>query len=356
VFETVVVWEERVDGNAAIRYSPWKEHQLDRSYSLSHSLFSIQLSNDPLPFTSPFFRINVSSLVEPTRIMDISSFGIVVKKVHDIKGYDSTLYKSKRIWVPTHDVLIPVTLVYKQGISFPAPMVLYGYGSYETSIDLSVSASRISLLDRGVVYAIAHVRGGGECGREWYEKGKCHDKENTFYDYVAVAIYLIQKGWTTSNQLVGRGSSAGGMLMGAVMNVAPTLFKAMVAEVPFVDVLTTMLDKSLPLSISECEEWGNPEDEHTYSYIKRYSPYDNVKPIRYPHLYVTGGIHDTRVGFWEPLKWGLAIRDAHPKNEAYITINGTGHTGATQKKSQWEEEAEIITFILSETDPKKYEK
>ena len=348
VFEDVVIWEERVDGNAAVRYAPWGERLLEHSHLLSNPLFSIHISDDELPFRCPFFRINVSSLVEPTRVMDITPSGITVRKVDSIPNYDPSLYKSRKIWVPSDDVDIPVTLVFRGEQTYPSPMVLYGYGSYETCLDLEVSSSRLSLLDRGVIYAIAHVRGGGECGRHWYNQGRLENKENSFHDFISVARYLIKKGWTTADQLAIRGGSAGGMLMGAVANMAPDLFRTVVAEVPFVDVLTTMLDPELPLSIGEREEWGNPEDPNVYHRLKGYSPYDNIRRLPYPSVYITGGLHDSRVGYWEPMKWALALRDAHHHNRVYLHIEGAGHGGSTEKHHQWKDEAEILSFILSE--------
>ena len=241
----------------------------------------------------------------------------------------------------------------------PAPLLLYGYGSYEISIDPTFSSLRLSLLDRGIIFAIAHIRGGGEMGRSWYEMGRLAQKPTTFSDFVAVAHYLIDEGWTTPAQLAARGGSAGGLLMGAVMNLAPELFHAVVAEVPFVDVVTTMLDESLPLTAGEWEEWGDPDASATsYRTMKSYSPYDNVresndgKPVAYPHLYASGGLNDSRVGFWEPAKWVLRLRDANPDNQAVLkTEMGAGHGGPSGRYDAWRDEAQVLAWVLNEITP-----
>jgi len=253
--------------------------------------------------------------------------------------------------------LVEVDLDGELRATSPAPFLLYGYGSYEISIDPAFSSLRLSLLDRGVIFAIAHVRGGGEMGRSWYEMGKLAQKPTTFSDFVSVARFLVERGWTSPAQLAARGGSAGGLLMGAVMNLAPELFRCVVAEVPFVDALTTMLDDSLPLTIGEWEEWGNPDaSPSAYRTMKSYSPYDNVRatnddgtPRVYPHVFAAGGLNDSRVGFWEPAKWVLKLRDANPKNVAYLkTEMGAGHGGPSGRYDAWRDEAQVLAFILSE--------
>lgn len=347
VFDTMVVWEVRHNGNASVRYAPWES--LEQSVLLHDSVSSIVLRIDQLSFYSPCFRICMSSFITPEHIIDVYKSNQMIRSIQYIRHYHSLRYETKKIMVPSDDgTPIPVSIVYKKPSRFPRPMVLYGYGSYEICIDQKFSISRLSLLDRGVMYAMVHVRGGGECGRMWYEKGRLQYKENTFCDFIAATTYLIEKGWTTPEQLVLRGGSAGGMLMGTVMNRAPHLCKAVVAEVPFVDVLTTMLDSTLPLTIEEREEWGDPQTSHVYHRIKRYSPYDNIIPMKYPNVYVTGALHDTRVRFYEPLKWTLRLRDAHPENQVYIWIKDGGHTGPTSKNKKYREESAIVTFILTE--------
>src|ERR1019366_8063247 len=218
----------------------------------------------------------------------------------------------------------------------------------------------LSLLDRGVVYAVAHVRGGGEMGRAWYEDGRMEHKANTFSDFIACARHLIAGGIARPDALAGRGGSAGGLLIGAVANNAPDLFSALVAQVPFVDVLTTMLDDSLPLTVGEWEEWGNPNaSASSYRTMKSYSPYDNVRatnddgsPRVYPHLYASGGLNDSRVGFWEPAKWVARLRDAHGANRAVLkTEMGAGHGGPSGRYDAWRDEAQVIAWLLSEIIP-----
>ena len=227
-------------------------------------------------------------------------------------------------------------------------MLLEGYGSYEISYDPAFSAFRVSMLDRGVIYAIAHIRGGGEMGRAWYEMGKLAQKPTTFSDFVACARWFVDHKWTSNNRFAARGGSAGGLLMGAVMNLDPTLFTAVVAEVPFVDALTTMLDASLPLTTNEWEEWGNPDaDPLAYRTMKGYSPYDNLCSERYPTLFATGGLNDSRVGFWEPAKWVQALRDANENNVAYLKMEmGAGHGGPSGRYDAWRDEAAVYAFIL----------
>ena len=236
-----------------------------------------------------------------------------------------------------------------------APCLLYGYGAYEHSIDPTFSSLRLSLLDRGVIFAIAHVRGGGELGRHWYTDGKLGAKEHTVSDFVACARHLVDSGFTAPEQLAGRGGSAGGLLMGAVVNQAPELFAAIVAEVPFVDCLTSMLDESLPLTVGEFEEWGDPiRDPAAYATIKSYSPYDNVVPVggpdgpsKRPRLFVTGGLHDPRVGYWEPTKWVAKLRDTDPNAQVVLrTELEAGHGGRSGRYDAWHDEALVYAFVL----------
>jgi len=230
-------------------------------------------------------------------------------------------------------------------------MLLYGYGSYEVSIDPTFSASRVSLLDRGVVFAIAHVRGGGELGRRWYDDGKLLRKTNTFTDFIACAEHLVHEGWTSPDRLAARGGSAGGLLMGAVANLRPDLFRAIVAEVPFVDCLTTILDEELPLTITEWEEWGDPvHDVAVYDLMKSYSPYDNVEPKDYPALLVTGGLNDPRVQYWEPAKWVAKLR-ATKTDERLLVLKmemGAGHSGPSGRYDAWRDEAFVLSFVLDQ--------
>jgi oligopeptidase B len=246
---------------------------------------------------------------------------------------------------------VPISLVAKADTprDGSAPALLYGYGSYESSSDPRFSSFRLSLLDRGFVFAIAHVRGGGEMGRLWYEGGKLLHKANTFSDFIACAEHLIKEGWTSPERLAILGGSAGGLLVGAVLNMRPDLFRAAVAEVPFVDVVSTILDPSLPLSVIEWEEWGDPNQPQYYEAMKAYSPYDNVGPQRYPDLLVTAGLNDPRVSYWEPAKWVAKLR-ATKVGESMLLLRtemGAGHGGPSGRYDSWRKEAFIYAFLLS---------
>jgi oligopeptidase B len=316
-------------------------------------------------YDSTTLRYEYTSLVTPRSVydLDLESGGAVLRKRQPVLGgFDSGHYRTERRWAVADDGTdVPISLVYRPDLvsvgqdSEPAPCLLYGYGSYEASIDPTFSSLRLSLLDRGFVFAIAHIRGGGEMGRAWYEEGKFAAKPNTFTDFVACARTLIAEGWTSPDRLVARGGSAGGLLMGAVANLAPELFRAVVAEVPFVDCLTTIMDESLPLTVTEWDEWGNPvEDPGIYSVMKSYSPYDNVRsvdaagaPVRYPDILATGGLSDPRVGFWEPAKWVAKLRAANPENRVLLkTELGAGHGGPSGRYDAWKDEAFVYAFIL----------
>jgi oligopeptidase B len=270
-----------------------------------------------------------------------------------VLGYDSASYETQRLWATARDgTQVPISVVYRRDArrtDSPSPMLLYGYGSYEISIDPAFSSARVSLLDRGVMFAIAHIRGGGELGRPWYDDGKLLHKTNTFTDFIACAEHVVRDGYTAPDRLVARGGSAGGLLMGAVANLRPDLFAAMVAEVPFVDCLTTILDETLPLTITEWEEWGDPlHDPAVYEYMKAYSPYDNVEAKDYPALFVSGGLNDPRVQYWEPAKWVAKLR-ATKTDDALLVLKmemGAGHSGPSGRYDDWKDEAFVLAFVL----------
>jgi oligopeptidase B len=314
-------------------------------------------------YESTTLRYEYTSLVTPRSVfdLDLASGEVVLRKRQPVLGdFDPGRYRTERRWAVAGDgTRVPMSLVYRPDLVTPsaggAPCLLYGYGSYETSIDPTFGSLRLSLLDRGFVFAIAHVRGGGEMGRRWYEEGKLAAKPNTFTDFVACARTLVDEGLTSPDRLVARGASAGGLLMGAVANLAPDLFRAVVAEVPFVDCLTTILDETLPLTVLEWEEWGNPVDDPAiYSVMKSYSPYDNVRsvdgdgnPVRYPDILATAGLSDPRVGFWEPAKWVARLRAANPQNRVLLkTELGAGHGGPSGRYDAWRDEAFVYAFIL----------
>jgi oligopeptidase B len=305
-------------------------------------------------FTSRTLRYEYSSLLTPRSVydLDLDRAEAVLRKRQPVLGhYDPARYATERRWATAPDgTKVPMSIVVRRDVvpDGTAPCLLYGYGSYEHSIDPVFSSLRLSLLDRGFVFAIAHVRGGGELGRHWYEDGKLLKKPNTFTDFVACARQLVADRWTAPDRLVARGGSAGGLLMGAVANLAPEVFRAMVAEVPFVDCLSTMLDDTLPLTVIEWEEWGNPgADVEIYSAMKGYTPYENVASTGHPDLLVTAGLEDPRVGYWEPAKWVQKLRAADPGGRVLLKIElDAGHGGPSGRYEAWRDEAFVLAFVL----------
>jgi oligopeptidase B len=275
----------------------------------------------------------------------------VLKQTEILGDFNKEDYESKRAWVTAKDgKQIPLSLVYKKGIALDGtnPTLQYAYGSYGYSMDASFSISRLSLLDRGFVFAIAHIRGGEELGREWYEDGKLLTKMNTFTDFIACSEYLIEHGYTSKEKLFAQGGSAGGMLMGGIVNMRPELYKGVVAQVPFVDVVTTMLDDTIPLTTGEYDEWGNPNDKAFYEYMLAYSPYDNVEKKAYPNMLVTTGLHDSQVQYWEPAKWVAKLRD-HKTDDNMLLLHtnmDTGHGGASGRFEAFKEVAMVYAFLL----------
>lgn len=265
--------------------------------------------------------------------------------------YDRTDYRQEQLWATSEDgVNVPMTAVYLEGAldNGPAPLILYGYGSYGANSDPHFDPYRLPLLDKGVVFVTAQVRGGSEMGRSWYEDGKMQHKRNTFTDFIAAAKHLIDEGYTSSSKMAARGGSAGGLLVGAVANMAGELFEVVVPAVPFVDVVTTMLDTTIPLTTLEWDEWGNPQDREDYFYMKYYSPYDNVETKDYPHLYITTGLNDPRVGYWEPAKWVARLRALKTDDNVLVmkTNMGAGHFGKSGRFNHLKEAAECYAFIL----------
>jgi oligopeptidase B len=303
-------------------------------------------------FETNVLRFQYASLVTPPSVVDydMSTGERIVRKTEPVLGYRPEEYATERTWATAPDgERVPLSLVYRRDRpKEPGPAFLLGYGSYEASSDPEFSSPRVSLLDRGFLVAIAHVRGGGELGRRWYEHGKLEHKRNTFSDFVACAEHLVEEGWTSPAQLAARGGSAGGLLMGAVVNMRSDLFGAVVAEVPFVDVVTTILDESLPLTVIEWEEWGNPTDPRFYELMKAYSPYDNVEAKDYPPMLVTAGLHDSRVAYWEPAKWVAKLRALKTDSNPLLlrTRLGTGHAGPSGRYERWREDAFVYAFVL----------
>jgi oligopeptidase B len=292
-------------------------------------------------------------MVTPSSVFDydMDTRERVLKKQQPVLGgYDPSLYETERLWATAPDgVQVPISVVRRKDRPAPGPVLLYGYGSYEASMDPGFSSVRLSLLDRGFAFAIAHIRGGGELGRRWYRDGKFLKKRNTFTDFIAAAEHLVANGWTTPGLMAIRGGSAGGLLMGAVTNMRPNLFGAVVAEVPFVDALNTILDPSLPLTVLEWEEWGNPvESQDYYRYMQSYAPYDNVEAKDYPPMLVTAGLNDPRVSYWEPAKYVAKLRDLKTDRNRLLlkTEMGAGHMGPSGRYDAWREEAFVLSFLL----------
>ena len=323
-------------------------------------LMSAGLGPNPT-WDSPKLRIGAGSFVTPTRIYDIDLITgdrTLLREQPVLGGYRREDYIERRDWAFADDgTRIPVSIVHCVGIEFPAPALLYGYGAYEICEDPRFSIPRLSLLDRGMMFVVAHVRGGGEMGRLWYEHGKLLEKKNTFTDFVAVAHHLVDSGLTRPENMVALGGSAGGLLMGAVANMAPDLFAGILAQVPFVDPLTSILDPSLPLTVTEWEEWGDPlSDSDVYFYVKSYSPYENVAPKRYPAILAMTSLHDTRVYYVEPAKWVAALRHAKTDGNPVLlkTQMSAGHGGISGRYERWKEIAFQYAWLLAAADRDHY--
>jgi oligopeptidase B len=305
-------------------------------------------------FNTSLLRFDYTSLIAPRSVFDYNmdtKTKELKKRDEVLGGYDSKLYQTERIFAKAQDgVLIPISLVYKKGLVKDGanPLYLYGYGAYGLSSEPYFSSNTISLLDRGFVYAIAHVRGGGEMGRYWYDDGKLLHKKNTFTDFIACAEHLVTEKYTSKDNLVINGASAGGLLIGAVTNMRPDLFRVVIANVPFVDVINTMLDPSLPLTVIEYEEWGNPHEKVYYDYMRSYSPYDNVEAKNYPSLLITAGLNDPRVSYWEPAKWTAKLRANKTDKNLLLfkTKMESGHFGSTGRYDELKDIAFEYAFVF----------
>ncbi|GAA3298169.1 S9 family peptidase [Dactylosporangium vinaceum] len=309
-----------------------------------------------LEYDTTSFRLHYVSMVTPDSVYDcnLDSGELTLRKQKPVLGdFDPSRYEQHREWAIADDgTRVPISIVARKDTprDGSAPATLYGYGSYESSMDPWFSIPRLSLLDRGVIFAIAHIRGGGEMGRRWYDEGKLLAKKNTFTDFIACAQHLVKAGWTASDRLVARGGSAGGLLMGAVANLAPEAFGGIVAQVPFVDALNTILDPSLPLTVTEWEEWGNPlADPEVYAYMKSYTPYENVRAVQYPPILAVTSLNDTRVLFHEPAKWVARLRAVSPSTKVLLkTEMGAGHGGPSGRYDAWREEAFVSAWLLDQ--------
>ncbi len=352
LFREHLVVEERKQGLIHLRILPnagGQEHELD----FGEPAYLVTLG-DNFEIDTPYLRFGYTSMTTPMTIYDYhmeTREKVLLKQEEVLGDFQISHYQTERLLAPAADgTLIPISLVYKKGFSKNGshPLLLYGYGSYGSSMDASFSSARLSLLDRGFVYALAHIRGGEELGRQWYESGKLLQKKNTFADFIACAEFLIQQRYSHPQKNFAMGGSAGGLLMGALMNMRPELFHGIVAQVPFVDVVTTMLDPNIPLTTGEYDEWGDPKQRAYYDYMLSYSPYDNVEAKAYPHLLVTAGLHDSQVQYWEPAKWVAKLRALKTDNHHLLlkTNMDAGHGGASGRFKRYEETAMIYAFLL----------
>jgi oligopeptidase B len=352
LFTDWLVVEERQQGLTSLRQIN-RHTRESTGIAFDDPAYVTWVAYNPEPETSRL-RYGYSSMTTPDTLfeLDMDTGERRVIKQQEVKGFDASLYRSEHLWVKARDgVEVPVSLVYhrehfRKGHN---PLLVYGYGSYGSSMDADFSGSRLSLLDRGFVFAIAHIRGGGELGQQWYEDGKFLQKMNTFNDYLDVCDALLEQGYGDRELCFGMGGSAGGMLMGTVINLRPELFRGVVAQVPFVDVVTTMLDESIPLTTGEFEEWGNPQDAEYYFYMKNYSPYDNVEAKAYPHLLVTTGLHDSQVQYWEPAKWVAKLRERKTDDNLLMlcTDMDSGHGGKSGRYKSYEGVALEYTFLIA---------
>lgn len=359
LFKDFMVIEERENGLINLRVKSYDgsfDYFINNNSKLDFSSYTYSTSLGLNPeFDTSVVRYNYSSLTTPSTVIDFNTESKeenILKQQEVLGGkFDPVNYTSERILAKSHDGKeIPISLVrhVDTDLNSSTPLLLYAYGSYGYTRDPSFSSIRLSLLDRGFVYAIAHVRGGQYLGRDWYDDGKMLNKRNTFMDFISSSEYLIKNNYTSKEHLYAMGGSAGGLLMGAIMNMSPGLYNGVIAAVPFVDVITTMLDETIPLTTGEYDEWGNPNDKEYYDYIKSYSPYDNLKSVEYPNTLVTTGLHDSQVQYWEPAKWVAKLRKYHQGNNLILlhTNMDTGHSGASGRFEPLKEVALEYAFLF----------
>ncbi len=352
IFKNYFVLEERENGLNRIRIQTW-DGKVDYYLPFDEEAYSAGVGSNP-EFDSEVLRYGYNSLTTPSSVIE---FNMRTKEQKTLKeqevlgDFNKDNYSSERVWATANDgTKVPVTMVYKKGMKKDgkSPLLLYAYGSYGHTIDPYFSTIRLSLLDRGFTYAIAHIRGGQYLGRKWYEDGKMLKKKNTFTDFINVAEFLVEQNYTSPEHLYAMGGSAGGLLMGAVVNMKPEIFNGVISAVPFVDVVTTMLDDSIPLTTGEYDEWGNPNEKEYYDYMKSYSPYDNVEAKEYPNMLITTGLHDSQVQYWEPAKWLAKLRELKTDNNKLImhTNMDTGHGGASGRFEPLKEVALEYAFLF----------
>ena len=353
IFNEYMVIEERQNGLNHIRIKRWDGTD-DYFLPFNEETYSAYVFANP-EFDTDVLRYGYNSLTTPASVIDFNmkEKTSVIKKEQEVLGgkFDKKNYSSQRLWATASDgkkIAISMVRHVDTPLTPDTPLLLYAYGSYGYTIDPTFSSTRLSLLDRGFVFAIAHVRGGEYLGRSWYEDGKLFHKKNTFTDFIACANFLVDEGYTSPKHLYAEGGSAGGLLMGAIVNMAPQLFNGVIAAVPFVDVLTTMLDESIPLTTGEYDEWGNPNEKTYYEYIKSYSPYDNVKAQDYPNMLVTTGLHDSQVQYFEPAKWVAKLREYKTDDNLLLlhTDMKVGHGGASGRFDSLKDIARDQAFLL----------
>jgi oligopeptidase B len=353
IFSHFLVITERFNGLNTIRIMPWSG---EGAYYLPfESETYTAYTSTNVDFDTDILRYGYQSMATPASIIDFNmkTKEKEVMKEQQVLGnkFDKNNYIEERVWATAQDgTKVPISMVYRKELKKDGsnPLLQYAYGSYGYSMDATFSSTRLSLLDRGFIFAIAHIRGGEDLGRQWYEDGKLLNKKNTFTDFIECSNFLIAEKYTSPSHLYAEGGSAGGLLMGAIVNMAPELYNGIIAQVPFVDVVTTMLDDTIPLTTGEYDEWGNPNIKKYYNYIKTYSPYDNVKAQDYPSIYVSTGLHDSQVQYWEPAKWVAKLRVFKTDNNAiYLDTNmNAGHGGASGRFEALKELAKEFSFLL----------
>nr|WP_315151925.1 S9 family peptidase [uncultured Flavobacterium sp.] len=353
IFKDFLVVEERENGLNKIRIMPWSGE--GEYYLPFESETYTAYTSSNVDFDTDILRYGYQSMTTPSSIIDFNmkTKAKEIKKEQEVLGgkFDKNNYTEERVWATAEDgVKIPISMVYRKGLKKDGtnPLLQYAYGSYGHSMDATFSSTRLTLLDRGFIFAIAHIRGGEDLGRQWYEDGKLLKKKNTFTDFIDCSKFLIAEKYTSPQHLYAEGGSAGGLLMGVVVNIAPELYNGVIAQVAFVDVITTMLDNSIPLTTGEYDEWGNPNVKKYYDYMLSYSPYDNVMPQKYPNMYVSTGLHDSQVQYWEPAKWVAKLRALKTdKNLLFLDTNmDAGHGGASGRFEAIKELAKEYSFLL----------
>ncbi|MCR4030180.1 MULTISPECIES: S9 family peptidase [Flavobacterium] len=353
IFKNYLVVEERSNGLNHIRIMPWGDEP-DYYLPFGSETYNAYTTTN-VDFDTDILRYSYQSLATPSSVIDFNmktKTKEILKEQQVLGGkFDKNNYVEERIWAEARDgVKVPISMVYRKGLEKNGknPLLLYAYGSYGITMDTYFSSTRLSLLDRGFVYAIAHIRGGEDLGRQWYEDGKLLKKKNTFTDFIDCSKFVIDQKYTSPEHLYAEGGSAGGLLMGVIVNEAPELYNGVIAQVPFVDVITTMLDDSIPLTTGEYDEWGNPNNKKYYDYMLSYSPYDNVKAQEYPNMYVSTGLHDSQVQYWEPAKWVAKLRDLKTNNKLLFldTNMDAGHGGASGRFEALKDLAKEFSFLL----------